>query len=336
MTTHSLNCPNCGYALPTTSRPNELLKCPACNSTLFISDWKVGDANTKVVVPTPSRIYTVTHLLFRDDLCNVYQCSFESEGKTWQAMFRLTRDTADNDLVQNEARILSHLQSTQNYTEYRAFVPLLMESFLYQDAGASGSAQVNILSLHEHVASPSQLYTLEEVHRYYPSGIHSKDMAWMWRRLLYILGFIHAHKVIHGAVLPLHVLIEPREHKLALTGWGFAVRDSESTKKHLSAISNSYERWYPPEVFAKQVPRNGLDLLMAARCMFYLVSADDPLGDPPRALEPELRDYFASFINPNPNHRPQDAWEALDKFDRIIEALWGPRTFREFTMPYKG
>ncbi|MFN8531571.1 MAG: hypothetical protein U0670_23450 [Anaerolineae bacterium] len=144
MTTHSLNCPNCGYALPTTSRPNELLKCPACNSTLFISDWKVGDANTKVVVPTPSRIYTVTHLLFRDDLCNVYQCSFESEGKTWQAMFRLTRDAADNDLVQNEARILSHLQSTQNYTEYRAFVPLLMESFLYQDAGASGSAQVNI------------------------------------------------------------------------------------------------------------------------------------------------------------------------------------------------
>lgn len=335
MTIRTIHCPNCGYALPDSTRPNELVYCSACNSTLFISDWKVGDANQKVVVTTPARIYTVGSLLSRDDLCNVYQCAFEDQQQTWQGMFRLARDPADNDLVRNEAQILSHFQATTNYGDYRAFLPLLLESFVYQDAGLDRGAQVNIVTLHEHVASPRDLYNFEEVRAYHATGIHPKDMAWMWRRLLFALGFFHSHHVIHGAVLPSHVLIEPREHKLALTGWGFALREPARTGRHLSAISMPYESWYPAEVFAKAVPDAGLDLLTAARCMFYLMGGD-PLGDPPGVLEPELQDYFARFIEPNPKSRPQDAWAALDDFDRIIEALWGPRTFREFKMPYKG
>ena len=41
-------------------------------------------------------------------------------------------------------------------------------------------------------------------------------MAWVWRRLLTIVGFAHANHVVHGAVLPPHVVIEPKEHKLLL------------------------------------------------------------------------------------------------------------------------
>jgi serine/threonine protein kinase len=179
------------------------------------------------------------------------------------------------------------------------------------------------------------LYSFEEIRDYYVNGIDPKDMAWMWRRLLNILGFVHKHQVIHGAVLPSHVLIEPKDHKLALTGWGYSLRNLAGTVNRLKAISTTYETWYPEEVFAKQPPKPGLDLMMAARCMLYLIGAD-PLGKVShRNIEPDLERYFARFLEEIPERRPQDAWTALDEFDRIIEKLWGPRAFRVFRMPHK-
>lgn len=329
-----LKCPNCGYPLPESTRANQLLRCEACGSTLYLSDWKIGESKDAVLVATPTRVYTVSTLLAKDDLCNVYRCAFEADGQRWQGLFRIARSADDNDLVQNEASTLYHLQAQPDYRDFRPFLPQVLESFLYQDAGADQAQQVNIVSLHEYIASPGELYSLEEIHHQYPSGIDARDMAWMWRRLLNILGFVHRSRAVHGAVLPAHVFIEPKEHKLALANWGFAVRDPQ-TGKRLQAISLPYEAWYPPELRQPIPPTPGLDLYMAARCMLYLLG-DDPLDTPsPRHMEPELQHYFARCVQPNPAHRPQDAWELLRAFDRIIEQLWGPRRFRVFTMPYK-
>lgn len=331
----TFNCPSCGYPLPQNARANQLVKCSACNSTLFISEWTIGETRDAVVVATPTRVYTITDLLAKDDLCNVYRCAFKVEGKEWQGMFRVARDAHDNDLVQNEARTLYHFQATGNYVEFRPFLPLILESFLYQDGSSQPAQQANILSMHEYIASPTELYSLEEIKNYYVNGIDPKDMAWMWRRLLNILGFAHQNGVIHGAVLPPNILIEPNDHKLALTGWSFSVRSSASKSNHLTALSLPYESWYPQEVFAKAPATPGLDLLMAARCMLYLIGAD-PLGEPNhRNLDSDLQHYFARCLENDPARRPQDAWELLDQFDRVIERLWGPRTFRKFTMPYK-
>ena len=41
----------------------------------------------------------------------------------------------------------------------------------------------------------------------YPDGVDPRDVAWMWRRLLVALGLAHRAGVVHGAVLPEHVLI---------------------------------------------------------------------------------------------------------------------------------
>ncbi len=335
MPVKNFSCPNCGTPLPDTTRTNELFKCPACNATLFLTDWKIGDTDGAAAVATGTRVYIVTDHLSEDDLCSVYRATFTADGKEWQSMFRIARDADDNDLVQNEARTLYYFQSLGNYGDFHAFLPSVLESFLYQDTSSAPARQVNILSLHEQIASPGELYSLEEVRAYYPGGIHAKDMAWMWRRLLNVLGFAHANGVIHGAVLPPHVLIEPKDHKLALTGWGFAVRNAAATGIHLPAMSMTFEDWYPPEVAAKQVPLPGLDLFMAVRTMLYLIGAD-PLGSATQpSLEPELQQYFARCLEAAPEKRPQDAWTLLDEFDRVIEHLWGPRQFRPFSMPAK-
>ena len=72
---------------------------------------------------------------------------------------------------------------------------------------------------HQGISGPDELYSLEEVRAAYPAGIDARDMAWMWRRLLTVLGFVHEQRLVHGCVTPDHVLIEPREHKLVLIGW---------------------------------------------------------------------------------------------------------------------
>jgi serine/threonine protein kinase/DNA-directed RNA polymerase subunit RPC12/RpoP len=328
------NCPSCGGALPQNTKADQLVKCPACGSTLLISDWKIGDTTYAVVVSTPTRLYTVSDLLAKDDLCNIYRCTYKADGQEWEGMFRVARQAEDNDLVQNEARILYHFQSSDDYDEYRAFLPLALESFIYQDAGTFRRNQANILSMHHQIASPRELYTLEEVHNYYRNGIHAKDVAWMWRRLLNVLGFIHRSGVVHAAVLPSYILIEPKDHKLALTGWSFAARTSPAPE-NLKAISMGYETWYPPEVHQKVPPTPALDICLAARSALYLMGLD-PLGDASApSLEPELQRYFARCLDDNPARRPQEAWPLLQEFDDIIENLWGPRQFRIFSMPSK-
>ena len=54
-------------------------------------------------------------------------------------------------------------------------------------------------------------------------GVDPRDAAWMWRRLLVALGFAHRAGVLHGAVLPEHVLIHPGEHGLVLVDWCYSV-----------------------------------------------------------------------------------------------------------------
>ena len=243
-----MNCPSCGNTLPASARPNQLLTCSACNTTLYLSDWEIGKSDGDVAVATPTRVYTISDLLFKDDLCNVYRCVYKADDKQWQGMFRIARDVDDNDLVQNEAKTLYHLHSASDYDEFRPFLPYTLESFVYQDATLSKGRQVNIYGIHEGISAPNELFTLEEIHAYYPNGIDPKDMAWMWRRLLYVLGFIHNNHVVHGAIIPSHIMIEPKDHKLFLSGWGFSVSEPSKTGKRMTAISSTYDKWYPPEI----------------------------------------------------------------------------------------
>jgi hypothetical protein len=62
---------------------------------------------------------------------------------------------------------------------------------------------------------------------------------------------------------------------------------------------------------------------MAARCLTWL------MGDPaPR----ELRAFAAGCAQPTLKARPDDAWRLLGELDEVLERLYGPRTFRPFTL----
>lgn len=276
---------------------------------------------------TAKHAYRVLDRVAFGDLANVYRCRFHFNGREVEGLMKIARDARVNEPLRSEASVLEQLFALDRDHRFRPFLPCVEESFAYCQDAPSEARQANVLRMHASIASVDELYTLEEVRRHYPRGIDPRDMAWIWRRLLTILGFAHANHIIHGAVLPPHVLIEPREHKLLLVDWCHAVPAGES----LRTIAGSYRPWYETGVVRKYQPTTPLlDISMAARCMIDLVGGDAIRLMYPPDFPPALSAYFGRCMGGSP-----DALRLLDDFDRLIEALWGKRTFRVLELPQK-
>jgi serine/threonine protein kinase len=176
---------------------------------------------------------------------------------------------------------------------------------------------------------------MADVHQAYPKGIHPKDMAWMWRRILDALGYAHSRGIVHGAVLPNHVWLFADAHEVVLADWHAAVDRNSKTDAYVSVIDEPYRGWYPQEVFAKKPPTGATDIHMSAAVMVQLLGGDPTSlhGRWPASVPPQIRGFLLSCMLPHPSQRPQNAWRLMDEFTTLVEQLWGPRKFRPFHMP---
>ena len=233
----------------------------------------------------------------------------------------------DNDLMANEARILSHLRASKDYEKRRHSISQLINSFSYQEKATGIVRRANVFAYIE------GFYSLQEVRETYPKGIDPKDMAWIWKRLLMVLGFAHTNKVIHGCVIPAHVMVHPKEHRVVLANWSYAVLDPAETDEQISIISDAYKEWYPADAFSEDVLTPGLDIYMAGKCMIELLGGDPHQRIMPETVPLRMQNYLKGCTLPNPHRRPQDVHKLLEAFDELSEQLWGPRTSHKFTMP---
>jgi hypothetical protein len=227
------------------------------------------------------------------------------------ALLKLPRRPGDNDLLAAEAAALTTL-ATEGEAKFRAYAPRLVESFTHEDASrVRRTANV--------VARQQGFVSLAEVHAAYPGGLDPRDVAWMWRRLLTGLGWAHRAGLVHGAVLPEHVLIHPAEHGLVLVDWCYSVPAGSP----VPALVAGHRAAYPPEVTGKRPATAATDIFMATGLMTRLIN------QPP---EP-LRRFARGCRYDHPRMRPQDAWHLLGEFDELLGDLYGPRRFRPFAMP---
>ena len=170
-------------------------------------------------------------------------------------------------------------------------------------------------------------YTLEEVHARYPV-LEPRDMAWMFRRLLVVLGFTMRADMVHGAVVPSHVLIHPEKHGLVLVDWCYATGAGQD----LEMRSEAYQDWYPPEGKTGTIVGPEMDVYMAAGCMLWLLGGQPDGSGLPTSVPREYRAFFNVCTKPIAADRPPDAWDVKEHFDGLIEHLYGARKFRPFSM----
>ena len=245
-------------------------------------------------------------LFARGDIANLYQAG--------TSLLKVPRDPADNDLMRAETTALATLR-TRVAPSWAAYFPAPVRAQRQRDPGSGTERWVNV------IGRLDGFRTLAEVRAAYPGGIDPRDAAWMWRRLLVAVGAAHRAGLIHGAVLPVHVMIHPAEHGLVLVDWCYSRRAAEG---RLRAVVGSYRDWYPPEVRTGGAAGPDLDIWLATRCMTELVG---PL------MPARMAAFARGCLLAGPRRRPADAWALLAEFDELLDRLYGPRRFRPFAMP---
>jgi serine/threonine protein kinase len=148
-------------------------------------------------------------------------------------------------------------------------------------------------------------HTLRQIRVVYPDGVEPQTAVWIWRRLLDLLGWLHANQVGHGAVRPEHVLVHPRDHGALLAGWS-SVCDLEET----------------PQSQAD-------DLAGSAQAVIFVLGGT--ADRPPARVPQELRRLLASVAAGN---GPEREARALSKSVlRAATRAFGPPTYHRFNLP---
>ncbi|WP_067469268.1 molecular chaperone DnaJ [Actinomadura macra] len=281
--------------------------------------WRNYNGADPSVITTRRHSYRLTGDPIGGDLAELYAA--EPGTPPRRVLLKMPRDPRDSDLLEREAVALRQLPKDGD-GRFLPYVPRIVESFRHRDPVTGAQRQVNAM------VALDGFHSLTEVGRAYPDGLDPRDAAWMWRRLLVGLGFAHRAGVLHGAVLPDHVLIHPGEHGLVLVDWCYSVPGcyaSTDPSGRVPALVDRYAGWYPPEVPGRRTASPATDIFMATRCMTEL------MGDKaPRAM----RSFARGCLLPAQNRRPADAWRLLTELDELLERLYGRRRFRPFHLPH--
>jgi serine/threonine protein kinase len=261
------------------------------------------------VLRTKRRAYELGALVARGDVCDLFDCSFELDGVREHGVLKAARSRADNDLLANEASTLKSLAAGGTRGEgFLRHLPHLHDSFSVEGRRA------NVLeSLSSHAS-------LERVLAAYPQGLDFRDAAWMVKRLLSAIGFLHRRGVVHAAIIPSHVLVEPRDHGASLVGFCHAVPIGERAR----LVSKVFRDFFAPELFEKKPATPQSDIFSAGKCALALLDADTP---------PPVRRFFETCVVRTPSRRPDDAWALHEELDALLRKLVGRPTFRPFVMP---
>jgi hypothetical protein len=268
-------------------------------------------ASIEFEITTRHNTFHVNGLGHKGKIANLYNSTYIKNGRLDTAYLKMPRSPKDSDLLAAEAKSLKKIHASDDSRKH--FTPLLIESFRHRDAKTGVERTTNVLQ-----AIPGFI-SLADVHRSYPDGVDPRDLAWMWRRAFIALSIAHDVDIVHGAVVPEHILIHPEQHGLILCGWGASVERSGVIK-----LLNGPKQFYPPEVLNKERTSRSTDIYMLSKSMEHLL----PLNAPRQ---------FHAFIRgctfERPAVRPKDAISLLHEFDNMIERLYGPRTFRPFSVP---
>jgi hypothetical protein len=274
-----------------------------------------------VTVQSPARLYTLAGLVAIGDVAEVHLATAESDREFApepQYLLKVSRFPGAHSLLYKERMTLANLRAAAGDTTYRKYLPTLVESFQANDKFLK---RVNVFR-HE-----PGWYTLEQVHEQHPA-LGGRHLAWMFKRLLTVLGFCHRQGTIHGAVLPCHVLIHAAGHGLQLIGWGHSATNGQALK----TMSRCYADWYPEEVLQERPAARTSDLFLAARCMIYLAGGDPVCNWMPDTVPAALQAFIKTCLLPRPSMRPDDAWALYDELDVLLRRLYGPPKFQDLIM----
>lgn len=247
------------------------------------------------------------------DVCDVYQTTNN------KYVVKVCRHPALQSMLDTEAAILTKLRTAYGKLLLAQMFPeVVVRLTAESDKGVKKATTV--------FYKPDGYIPLPQVSARHPK-LDGRHIAWMYKRLLTALSAAHRQGIVHGAVFPEHILINPENHGLMLIGWGQAVKLGEK----VSRIAEKYRAWYPPEVMAKKPSRPGVDIYMATLTMLQLSGGDAAKQTPGGELPAGMYTFFKGALLPS-QLQEHDALNVCDRFVELLEKLYGPPRFVELVV----
>lgn len=262
--------------------------------------------STDHVFETRKHVYRVSSFLASGDVADVWKGEYdEDDGTTQEIVVKIAREKSDSRFMQKEREALQILKHKS--------MPVLVEGFKTTDGKAASVLRY---------ADGTDLKTLREKH---PDGVPERHLSWIFLRLLSVVGYVHSQGTIHGNIEPGNVIVRGRDHNVFLIDYVF----SASPKKGDSFVYAN-DDYSAPEVSEKRPPIPPSDLWSVVKCMIFLAGGAPDADEAPDSLDPKLRHFMNSFLDPNPLRRARDAWSKWHELTKIRESIFGPRKFVPF------
>ncbi|QEG39641.1 hypothetical protein UC8_16370 [Roseimaritima ulvae] len=216
-----------------------------------------------------------------------------------------------------EASVLRYLHRRAVGTPYADYLPCAPERW-------HGGASATVGQDDNYGDGP--WYTATQIRQRYDEGVAGQHVAWMFNRMLEILGFVHRQGIVHGAVLPQHLWFNTESHGLRLVHW----RSATKIGKPLSVVPQRYRVWFPAD--APWVAGPGLDIFMAANCAMFLAGRRVGSKQIPSALPNPVGQFLRACLLESPSMRPDDAWELHRDARELFAIVFGPPEFHRLSM----
>jgi hypothetical protein len=268
------------------------------------------------------------------DIADLHVASMESSKERNNLVMKVARSADDNDLLMAEVDTLALLRGRLS-DAWKRCVPEILETFLLDEGAKVQRRRANIskrfAGFHDSV----------DIHRHVPGGVDGGTIAWMWKRLLVLLEWTHKAGLVHGAVLPPHLLfypdngnkkfMDPRQHTVVLVDWCYAVEYKKRTR--LSAWIPQWKELYAPEVLKKQPLGAYTDLYMGAMSMLYLAGWEVGRKSLPAHIPAEINRSLLDCIYVDPTNRPQSIGKYFESFQGVLKKVYGVSRYHEFSVP---
>jgi hypothetical protein len=173
------------------------------------------------------------------------------------------------------------------------------------------------------------LHTLDEVRRAFPGGVEPRQAVWIWRRILETLSLLHQSGVVHGAVLPSHLLVQRADHGVRLVGYGRAGAAGEA----LVTPSLALEDYYPRAARSAGRLSPLMDIQMSARCIAAVLGGDPSTGEMPGQVPEVLASLVRNVASDQPGSVAGNAWLLRQKLGAVANLVFGAPRFCPLVMP---
>jgi hypothetical protein len=331
---HALICPQCNAPLAP-SRFAQTVICSYCGTTVKFDDTAISVErfhkafrawNAPESYPIPAwfsigdSYWGTGESITGGDISDVY-AGLRARWPTELVVIKILRDRRDVMPFDREWEALQILQQS-NAPGADFFSTLIPQPVIHGDIskGVHAGQRANIFRW-----SSGFNHAFEEVMRVYPQGIPPRASIWVWRRILEVLSFIHNSGMVHGAVLPSHLLVQDNEHGVKLVGYSAA--DRAGVK--LQTISSRYASFYPKSMRSLSAQ---LDITMSARCMIAILGGNPEAGTLPKAVPSRLTRLMQQIAEPAASTKT-DAWSLREELGVIAQEVFGAPQFTPIVMP---